>query len=630
MRRVISVLAGATLLAASLPAMPADATSPSQAADSAAAAPAVHPRWGPLADLGGREWFGNRQRHRFVWSDGGRTLTWEVAAPQGSTWSPYYIFTESEAGVTVRWAVGRSRGPLSVDTDGSAVARVGDLGATTRFVRDGDAFRIVFRPIPITWRLELQPDGWTGESLQQAAAPEAAPRPPSAPIIVAAAPEPAAPPRSGRGSRNAPASQTPPRPPAAPVVRAEAERPAGPGPIVIASAPPPPAAMREAPRGPASALARPAAATSREAQMQAQVETRRVQAAREAEAERQRQAAIAEQARQAEAARRAREAADAAAWSEGFGFVAALVGGVAAGMQTGGDAASITAGMAVGANMVAPNSEVAAATNQNLQTEYQRFEEQREFERQVIANMNDPNNPLTQQQRRDEAARQERATTERTDMERRHREEREAQEREALELERGRERDAAEQQARDDQARSDQARAEQERREAEAARQRERDAERRRQEEEERRQAAERERQAREEAQRREQEQRRLEAERREAERNRVVDFKEATVLCILSGPQAQFGNWDCEGPLQQNYVNFDRPNVASAMRLMDCSSYRELPRAGPYRAFGCGYGLHPTNPGASRNVPEMLGVFVDGRITFRCPISSTGTCNTR
>lgn len=78
------------------------------------------------------------------------------------------------------------------------------------------------------------------------------------------------------------------------------------------------------------------------------------------------------------------------------------------------------------------------------------------------------------------------------------------------------------------------------------------------------------------------------------------------------------------------NYVNFDRPNAASAMRLVGCTNYRELPMAGTYRAFGCGYGLHPTNPAPNRNVPEMLGVFVDGRAIFRCPVSSTGTCNTR
>ncbi|MDQ3124687.1 MAG: hypothetical protein M3Q74_03695, partial [Pseudomonadota bacterium] len=335
-----------------------------------------------------------------------------------------------------------------------------------------------------------------------------------------------------------------------------------------------------------------------------------------------------------EEARRAQEAANSAAWGEAFGLLGAIVGGVAAGASTNGDMTAITAGMAAGSSMVAPNSEISAAANQNFETERARYEAEQAAERELhartIAAMNDPNNPLTQQQRRAETTRQERAETERADMERRHREEREAEEREALELQRTSERqvadaraEAAERQAADD-------RREHERRMAEDQRRREREAEERRQQEEARRQAEEQARQQREEAQRREQEQRRLEAERREAERNRMVDFKEATVLCILSGPQAQFNNWDCEGPLQQNYVNFERPTWTAAFALMDCSNPRELPRSGAYRAFGCGYGLHPTNTGASRNVPEMLGVFVDGRITFRCPISTTSACRTR
>lgn len=128
-------------------------------------------------------------------------------------------------------------------------------------------------------------------------------------------------------------------------------------------------------------------------------------------------------------------------------------------------------------------------------------------------------------------------------------------------------------------------------------------------------------------AARREQERQRQVA---EAERTRVIDFKEAVVLCELAGPQAEFGNWRCEGPLQMNYVNFGQDNYAAAFALMDCSGFRELPRAGTYRAFGCGYGIHPNNPGAGRNVPEMLGVFVGGRRTFRCPRNISGACRSQ
>lgn len=637
MRLVISALSASALLAAPLSVVPRAALAqdgrPALVAPATATpSPEAARTWGVLAALSGREWSGNAQYHRFVWSAREQRLVWEVRSRNSQSWVENGVFTLNDAGMNVRY-LGRDQ-RLAIGQDGSAAIQFSDLmGGSLTFSQDGDRYRVQVRPIPVHYYLTAV-DGWTGASLLESA-PVTGPAAPRGPIIVAAAPEAPSPSRSGRSSRNAPVAgpaDTPPR--VRPAEPPAADRPAGPGPIVIASAPPPPAAMREVPRGSVAAPARAAAASSREALMQAQVTAQREAAARAAEVERQRLAVIAEQARQAEEARRAREAANAAAWSEGFAMVGAVLGGVAAGMQTGGDSGSITAGMAIGANLAAPNSEITAAANQNLQTEYQRFEAQREFDRQVIANMNDPNNPLTQQQRRDETARQERAATERADMEQRHREEREAEEREALMAQREAERETAQSQAREEQERADQERANQQRREAEAVRQREQDAERRRQEEEERRQVAERERQAREEEQRREAEARRQEQERQraaaEAERTRIIDFREAVVLCSLTGPQAQFNNWTCEGPLQMTYINFERPNVAAQFNLISCSSYRELPRAGPYRAFGCGYGLHPTNPGASRNVPEMLGVFVDGRITFRCPRNISGVCRER
>lgn len=250
--------------------------------------------------------------------------------------------------------------------------------------------------------------------------------------------------------------------------------------------------------------------------MQAQVETRRLQAAREAEAERLRQQAAAEQARQAEEARRARAAADSAAWGEAFGLIGALVGGVAAGASTNGDITAISAGMAAGSSLVAPNAEVTAGANRNFQIEQQRYEAQQAAERELhartMAAMNDPNNPLTQQQRRAEATRQERAETARADLERRHREERETEEREALmaqrtaETEAGRSRETAERERAEAERREAETRrleTERRRREAEAA---EREAERQRQEEARR---AEQEARARAEAERRAEEERR-------------------------------------------------------------------------------------------------------------------------
>lgn len=421
------------------------------------------------------------------------------------------------------------------------------------------------------------------------------------------------------------ARPVPTGPPAANTARG----PSG-GPIVLAAAPPPAATIRQAPRPSAGAPARPAAPTSREALMAAQTATRREQAAREAEAERQRLAQIAEAARIAEANRQAQAAADAASRDEMFGFIGAVLGGVVVGSQTGGDMASINAGMAVGSALAAPNSEIATASAGIAQEEMRRIEEQRAHEAAVIAELNNPNNPLTQEARRRDEARNARNEAEQARIETEFRQKREEDDREALlqsrmaEAEENRERQM---ELRDQQEARDAARQEQQRRE-EA--QRERDAqqareeqERRQEEERQRREQADREAEAR----RQEQERQRAAA---EAERTRVIDFKEAVVLCQLTGGQAQFGNWRCEGPLQMNYVNFENANWVAAMAMTDCSSPRELPRAGPYRAFGCGYGIHPTNPGALRNVPEMLGVFVDGRATFRCPRNISGVCRDR
>lgn len=112
--------------------------------------------WGTLGELAGREWAAAGTaagaRQRFIWSDSGRTLSWQQAGQDGA-WSDWYIFTENENTITVRLAGGRSRGTVSVDPAGVAVARVGSLGATTRFARNGDGFDIVYRPIPVTWKL---------------------------------------------------------------------------------------------------------------------------------------------------------------------------------------------------------------------------------------------------------------------------------------------------------------------------------------------------------------------------------------------------------------------------------------------------------------------------------------------
>jgi hypothetical protein len=137
-------------------------TAPPAAAGTSQAAPGGNPNpasaqlWGTLAELAGREWsaagMSAEPRQRFVWSDGGRTLLWQVASRDGP-WSDWYIFNQTGEEVSVRLAGGRSRGTVSVDPSGVAVARVGSLGATTRFTRSGDGFEVVYRPIPVTWHL---------------------------------------------------------------------------------------------------------------------------------------------------------------------------------------------------------------------------------------------------------------------------------------------------------------------------------------------------------------------------------------------------------------------------------------------------------------------------------------------
>lgn len=591
---------------------------------------AAHAEWGALAAMAGADWARPEnpdQVFRVLWRELGRELVWQYRSP-GADWADTIVYTKDAATGEISGAMpalGNRRGVVELDPNGSATLVFGGLlPSRTRYAVSGDEIEISQsgRMIPTSTTRMARVAG-------SGAALPSPPTTPRAPIVISAGDNPAPATRAVTGARPARPRPGPvPTPAPAPPLSSSGSRP---GPIVIALAPPPPAPVRAAPRsGPRTETPRLASPNSREAQMLAQVETRRIAAAQEAELERQRQAQIAEQARQAEESRRAQEAANSAAWSEGLGFLAALAGGVAAGMQTGGDMASISGGMAVGASLVAPNSEVAAATNQNFQAEYQRFEEQRAHEAAVIAAMNDPNNPLTQEARRRDEARETRAQAETARIETESRERREEADREALMQERAA---AARQDEADGQARQEQAEADQQRREQQARRaaeQREREAQQTREEQERRDEEA---RQRREQAER-EADARRQEQERQraaaEAERNRVIDFREAVVLCSLTGPQAQFNNWRCEGPLQMTYVNFEQANVPFHFDQMSCASYRELPRAGPYRAFGCGYGLHPTNPGASRNVPEMLGVFVDGRVTFRCPRNISGVCRDR
>ena len=83
--------------------------------------------------------------------------------------------------------------------------------------------------------------------------------------------------------------------------------------------------------------------------------------------------------------------------SEMFGMLGAVVGGIAAGAQTNGDMTAITAGMAAGSGIAAPNSEIASAANTNFQAERERYEAAREQERRAMAAVNNPNSLSTPQ-----------------------------------------------------------------------------------------------------------------------------------------------------------------------------------------------------------------------------------------
>ena len=113
-----------------------------------------------------------------------------------------------------------------------------------------------------------------------------------------------------------------------------------------------------------------------------------------------------------------------------------------------------------------------------------------------------------------------------------------------------------------------------------------------------------------------------------EEERVRPVEFKEGVVLCQQRDSSRQ---WRCQGPLQTTFVEFDTPagDAALAQACGSGKSIRDLGVMGGYRAFGCGFGIHPTADDYPGNidVPALLGVYISGRATFRCPTSTLAYC---
>jgi conjugal transfer/entry exclusion protein len=109
------------------------------------------------------------------------------------------------------------------------------------------------------------------------------------------------------------------------------------------------------------------------------------------------------------------------------------------------------------------------------------------------------------------------------------------------------------------------------------------------------------------------------------------IAFREGVVLCQKRPAPSK--EWRCPGPLQVTYANLDdlpRAMVSLGQACGSGKSIRDLGMVSGYRAFGCGFGIHPTArdyPG-NTDVPAQLGVgYVPGRATFYCPRSKLAYC---
>ena len=193
----------------------------------------------------------------------------------------------------------------------------------------------------------------------------------------------------------------------------------------------------------------------------------------------------------------------------------------------------------------------------------------------------------------------------------------------------------AEAEAREQAEREEKARAEEDER-AKAEERRTADRERRERQQAE--QRAEEEKAAKEKAdaekRKREEEEARKEAERKrkEEEANRLIEFKEGVVLCEKgSGRESR-----CYGPLQMTIVEvktLDDPATRGNVGMACGSdrSLRDLGMVNSMRAFGCGFGIHPSPSMSSypgnTDVAARYGVYISDRGTYRCKKSVSAYC---
>lgn len=109
------------------------------------------------------------------------------------------------------------------------------------------------------------------------------------------------------------------------------------------------------------------------------------------------------------------------------------------------------------------------------------------------------------------------------------------------------------------------------------------------------------------------------------------IAFREGVVLCQKRAAPSR--EWRCPGPLQVTYANLDdlgRAMVSLGEACGSSKTIRDLGMVSGYRAFGCGFGIHPTArdyPG-NTDVPAQLGVsYIPGRGVYYCPRSKLAYC---
>ena len=133
-------------------------------------------------------------------------------------------------------------------------------------------------------------------------------------------------------------------------------------------------------------------------------------------------------------------------------------------------------------------------------------------------------------------------------------------------------------------------------------------------------------------ARRRAEAQKLAERQRREEEARRPVAFKEGVVICQQQGSRDY---WRCDGPLQVTYAAFGQANWRTNIgQACGGGTINDFGTVSGYRAFGCGFGIHPSAtmrdyPG-NRDVPAALGLYIPDRGTFYCPTTASAYCRGR